>query len=227
MDIVASEIDRMKRAAAKAALAYVEPGAVLGVGTGSTVGFFIDALTALPERPSAVVATSQRTAQRLAEIGLEVVELEDAGPVTVYVDGADEIDPEGRTMKGGGGAQAAEKRVATRSRAFVCIVDQTKLVDRLGSRSAVPLEIVEAYAESVFDAVRALGGHPELRPGPRSDDGNILADAFELDLSDPEAIEDALEAIPGVVACGVFAHRRADVVIVGTLGGQARVTRPA
>lgn len=205
-----------KRAAAFAALAYLRPDTVVGVGTGSTVAHFIDALGAGGAGVTRAVATSVDTEQRLLHIGISQIALEDAEkPLAFYVDGADEIDHLGHAIKGGGGAHAREKRVAQASSRWVCIVDESKLVDRLGMRAPVPLEIEPTALTEVVTAVTALGGSPELRAGILTDSGNPLADVYGLDLSDPLGTEDALEAIPGVVACGIFAHRRADVILVG------------
>ncbi len=205
-----------KRAAALAALAYLRPDTVIGVGTGSTVAHFIDALGAGGAGVTRAVATSIDTEQRLLHIGISPIALEDAEkPLALYVDGADEVDFLGRAIKGGGGAHTREKRVASASTTWVCIVDEGKLVDRLGIRSPVPLEVESAALAEVMAAVVALGGSPELRAGILTDSGNPLLDIHGLDLFDPLRMEDALEAIPGVVACGIFARRRADVILVG------------
>ena len=163
----------------------------------------------------------------LRDIGVTVVPLEAAGgPIEVYVDGADEIDPLGRAIKGGGGAHAREKTVATAARTWVCIVDDAKVVPHLGYRAAVPLEVRPGEVRCVMDAVRQLGGVPVVREGPLTDAGNPLIDISGLDLDDPAVMESRLEAIHGVVACGIFAHRRADVVIVGHEDGTVTTLRP-
>lgn len=205
-----------KRAAARAALAYLRPDTVIGVGTGSTVAHFIDALAAGGAGITRAVATSVDTEQRMLHIGIVPIALEDAEkPLALYVDGADEIDRLGRAIKGGGGAHAREKRVAQTSSRWVCIVDESKLVDRLGMRAPVPLEIETHALAEATTAVAALGAIAVLRVGSLADSGNPLVDVHGLDLSDPLGTEDALEAIPGVVACGIFARRRADVIHVG------------
>ena len=212
--------DDQKRAAAEAALEYVEPGSTIGVGTGSTAAFFIKRLAGLPpaRRPGAAVPSSDATAAALRHAGIRVVGLEDALPLSIYVDGADEVDPELRLIKGGGGAHAREKVLASAAERFVCIVDETKLVERLGA-APVPLAVLPMAAAYVAERVRMLGGNPAARPGFMTDDGAAILDVSGLDLTDPERLEAELEAIPGVVASGLFAHRRADVVLVGAPSG--------
>lgn len=216
-----------KRAAALAAVAYLRPDTVVGVGTGSTVAHFIDALGAGGVGATRAVATSTDTERRLLDIGISPIALEDAEkPLALYVDGADEIDRLGRAIKGGGGAHTREKRVAQASRTWVCIVDESKLVDRLGMRAPVPLEIDSVARAEVTACVAALGATAVLRAGALADSGNPLVDVHGLDLSDPARVEDALEAIPGVIACGIFAHRRADVILVGRNDGSVLVLFP-
>jgi len=212
--------DDQKPAAAEAALEYVEPGSTIGVGTGSTAAFFIKRLAGLPpaRRPGAAVPSSDATAAALRHAGIRVVGLEDALPLPIYVDGADEVDPELRLIKGGGGAHAREKVLASAAERFVCIVDETKLVERLGA-APVPLAVLPMAAAYVAERVRMLGGNPAARPGFMTDDGAAVLDVSGLDLTDPERLEAELEAIPGVVASGLFAHRRADVVLVGAPSG--------
>jgi ribose 5-phosphate isomerase A len=218
--------DDMKRAAAAAAIDHVTPGTTIGVGTGSTAGFFIEALAARPNLVVAAVASSEATARALRAAGIRALDLTAAPyPLPLYVDGADEVDAELRLIKGGGGAHTREKVLATAAGLFVCIVDETKLVERLG-RAPVPLEVVPWAAAFVADRVSALGGRSAVRPGFISDNGNAVLDAVELDLSDPEGLELELDAIPGVVECGIFARRRADVVLVGSAAGVRRLSRP-
>ena len=212
--------DDQKPAAAEAALEYVEPGSTIGVGTGSTAAFFIKRLAGLPpaRRPGAAVPSSDATAASLRHAGIRVVGLEDALPLPIYVDGADEVDPELRLIKGGGGAHAREKVLASAAERFVCIVDETKLVERLGA-APVPLAVLPMAAAYVAERVRMLGGNPAARPGFMTDDAAAVLDVSGLDLTDPERLEAELEAIPGVVASGLFTHRRADVVLVGAPSG--------
>jgi ribose 5-phosphate isomerase A len=218
--------DDMKRAAAAAAIEYVQPGMTIGVGTGSTADWFVTLLSELPavRRPAAAVASSLATASALRAAGVRVLDPAAAPyPLPLYVDGADEVDPDLRLIKGGGGAHTREKVVATAAELFVCIVDETKLVDRLG-RGPVPLEVVPWAAAFVAERVAALGGRTAARPGFITDNGNAVLDAVGLDVSDPEGLEVELDAIPGVVECGIFARRRADVVLVGAAAGVRRLS---
>jgi ribose 5-phosphate isomerase A len=219
--------DDMKRAAATAALRRVPAGRILGVGTGSTVAYFIEGLATLRpgERPAAAVSTSADTAMRLAVAGVDVVALAEVRHVPVYVDGADEIDPLGRMLKGLGGALTMEKAVAGAATSFVCIVDESKLVERLGTRSPVVVEIEEGQTELVRELVGVMGAKLELRE-ERSDAGNPLAELWGLDISDPGLAEAAFGLAPGVVGCGIFAARRADLVVVGVGDGSVRELRP-
>ena len=217
-------LDDMKRASANAALEYVPTGATIGVGTGSTAEFFIEELAARPGLIAAAVASSEASAAALRAAGIRVLDPAAAPyPLPLYVDGADEVDPELRLIKGGGGAQTREKVLATAAELFVCIVDDTKLVERLG-RAPVPLEVMPWAAAFVAERVAALGGRTAARPGFLTDNGNAVLDAMGLDLLDPEGLEVELDAIPGVVECGIFARRRADVVLVGTAGGVRRLS---
>lgn len=214
-----------KRAAAEAALAYVTPRTIVGVGTGSTAGFFITALAARPELAVGAVASSEASAVALRAAGIAVVGLREAGKLPLYVDGADEVDPGLRLIKGAGGALAREKVVAAAAGLFVCIVDETKLVERLGA-APVPLAVLPMAAALVAERVRALGGSPAARPDYVTDDGAVVLDVTGLDLADPEWLEAELDAIPGVVECGVFARRRADVVLVGAPAGVRELRLP-
>ena len=219
--------DEQKRVAAEAAIDYVLPGAVVGVGTGSTAAFFIEALAARPGLAGAAVASSEGTAAALRAAGIPVVGLDEAPAPPVYVDGADEVDPRLRLIKGAGGALAREKVVASAARLFVCIVDESKLVERLGEGDApVPLAVLPMAAAFVAGRVRAIGGRCTLRPDYRTDDGAAVVDVTGLYLRDPERLEAELAAIPGVVESGIFARRRADVVLAGT-GAGVRTLTPA
>jgi ribose 5-phosphate isomerase A len=216
----------MKRAAAEAAIEYVEPGSTIGVGTGSTAALFIAALAARPSLVAAAVASSEASATALRAAGIRVLDPAVAPyPLPVYVDGADEVDAELRLIKGGGGAHLREKLLATAAELFVCIVDETKLVEKLG-RFPVPLEVVPWAAAFVAERVVTLGGHPVARPGFITDNGNLVLDVSGLELSDPVGLELELDAIPGVVECGIFARRRADIVMAGTARGVRRLSGP-
>lgn len=212
-------MDDLKLAAAEAALEFVASGSTIGVGTGSTAARFIEALAARPGLVAAAVASSVASAAALRAAGIRVVDPGAAPyPLQLYVDGADEVDPELRLIKGGGGAHTREKILATAAELFVCIVDETKLVERLG-RGPVPLEVVPWAAAFVAGRLAALGAGVAERPGFVTDNGNAVLDALGLDLSDPEGLELELDAMPGVVECGIFARRRADVVLAGTAAG--------
>ncbi len=217
--------EAMKAAAARTAVEYVAPGEVLGVGSGSTVAALIAAMAPSTARPRAAVPASDASAALLTKAGIPVVTLDDAGgSLRLHIDGADEMDPDGRMIKGGGGAHTREKSLARASAVFLCIADESKLVARLGLGWPVPLEYLDGAAERVTAEVRALGG--ELRPrldargdAVRADSGNPLGDIFGLTLDDLARAETDVEAIEGVVACGIFAHRQADAAIIARADG--------
>ncbi len=216
--------DEQKRAVAAAAMAYVTAGMTVGVGTGSTAARFIEELAARPDLVAAAVASSEASAAALRAAGIRVVGLDEAPSLPLYVDGADQVDPELRLIKGAGGALAREKVVASVAELFVCIVDETKLVKWLGAAGdagappLVPLAVLPMAAIPVAERVRALGGSPAARAGYVADDGLAILDVAGLDLSDPERVEAELQTIPGVVECGIFARRRADVVLAAGAG---------
>ena len=212
--------DRQKKEAALAALAEVPKGCWLGVGTGSTTNYFIQLL---PKRwVKGAVASSEATAKALRRRGIRVVPMVPSRKLAVYVDGADEADPQLCLIKGGGGALTREKIVATASRKFVCIADESKLVKRLG-RFPVPLEVVPMAREQVAAAVRKLGGRPIWRKGFVTDNGGEILDVRGLRISDPAKMEKRLEAIPGVVCAGIFGKRGANLLLLGTRDGVKRV----
>jgi ribose 5-phosphate isomerase A len=209
--------DELKKAAARAAMELLVPGEIVGVGSGSTVNFFIDELAAAARRFAGAVSSSRQSTERLRAHGIEVLELNDVlaqgRPIPVYVDGADEINPALCMIKGGGGALTREKIVAAASQRFVCVVDASKLVDVLG-RYPLPLEVIPMARESVAARLRALGGEPRLREGFTTDNGNIILDAAGLQIDDPLRLEHEINGWPGVVTVGIFAARRADVALV-------------
>lgn len=213
--------DRLKIEVAKAALAQVEAGMVLGVGTGSTVNALIDQLAASGIQLGGAVSSSQATTKRLQEAGIEVLDLNHTGDLALYIDGADEVDPNRRLIKGGGGALTREKIVASASRRFICIVDESKCVKVLGE-FPLPVEVLPMARALVARRLVALGGTPELRDGFTTDQGNVILDVRGLDLVDPVKMETAINQIPGVVTCGLFAQRGADEVLVATEGGIER-----
>lgn len=211
----------MKRTAAEAALPLVDREAVLGVGSGTTVNEFIRILHESGLPPAGAVAASLGSAKLLDQAGVTVFPLAEVVEIPVYVDGADEIDPHGRMIKGGGGAHAMEKRISAVAKRFVCIADESKLVDHLGEKTGVPLELLPAQLAHVTKEIASMGAQMDLRER-RSDAGNLLVDVSGLDLTDPVAVERALEAIPGVIACGIFAVRSADIAFIGTSDGGVR-----
>ena len=207
-----------KQAAAEAALDFIESGEILGVGTGSTTNFFVDALAKVKGKIDGVVSSSEASSERLRAIGLPVLDLNRTGDLSLYVDGADEATKHLHLIKGGGGALTREKIVASASRRFVCITDQSKLSDHLGS-FPLPIEVIPMAQSLVARKIIAMGGQPELRAGFTTDNGNLILDVKNLDLTDPSSMEAKLNLLAGVVDNGLFAVRRADVLLVGTSHG--------
>ena len=215
--------DQQKCAAAKAALDFIEPGEIIGVGTGSTTNFFIDALASVKGKIDGVIASSQASADRLQAIGLPVLDLNRTGDLSLYVDGADEANAHLQLIKGGGGALTREKIVASASRRFVCIIDASKLSDHLGS-FPLPVEVIPMAQSLVARKLIAMGGQPELRIDCITDNGNVILDVRNLDLTDPLATESEINLLAGVVDNGLFAARRADVLLVGRDDGVRQMT---
>lgn len=207
-----------KKAAAEAALRFVEDDAVIGVGTGSTVNLFIDALASRRDRIRGAVSSSEASTARLKAVGIEVLDLNRTGDLEVYVDGADETDHHRRLIKGGGAALTREKIVAAASRKFVCVVDESKVVDVLG-RFPLPVEVIPMARSYVARQLIKLGGQPVWRENVLTDNGNQILDVHGLRILDPPALETAINGIAGVVTVGLFAHRPADVVLVGSAAG--------
>jgi ribose 5-phosphate isomerase A len=207
-----------KRAAARAALRFVDDDAVIGVGTGSTVNFFIDALASRRDRIRGAVSSSEASTARLKAVGIEVLDLNRTGDLEVYIDGADETDHHRRLIKGGGAALTREKIVAAASRKFVCVVDESKVVDVLG-RFPLPVEVIPVARSYVARQLIKLGGQPVWRENVLTDNGNQILDVHGLRILDPPALETAINGIAGVVTVGLFAHRPADVVLVGSAAG--------
>ena len=202
-----------KRAAALAALEYIEDGCLLGVGTGSTVNFFIDALPELRGKIDALVASSEATRERLESHGFEVSELSETGDLDLYVDGADEANKHFHLIKGGGGALTREKIIASASRKFVCIIDDSKMVGTLGD-FPLPVEVIPMARSYVSRCTIKYRGQPVWRDGFITDNGNQIIDVHNLQITNPVEMEERLSLIPGVVTAGLFAHRGADIIIV-------------
>ena len=215
--------DDLKRAVAQAAIAHVPTDCIVGVGTGSTANFFIDELGKIKHRIQAAVASSEASAKRLQGHGIEVVSLNDAGTLPVYVDGADEITRHLHMVKGGGGALTREKIVAAASRKFVCVCDASKLVDVLG-KFPLPIEVSPMARSYVARQLVALGGQPRLRENFTTDNGNIILDVQGLQILNPVELETTLNNITGVVTNGLFARRPADVLLLGTPDGVQTLT---
>lgn len=208
----------LKKAVAEAALAYVERGEILGVGTGSTANFFIDALAPIRDDIPGAVASSKATAERLQKIGIEVLDLNSVGSISVYVDGADEIDAGLAMIKGGGAALTREKIVAAVAKKFICICDGSKKVDRLGS-FPLPIEVIPMARSYVARELVKLGGNPVYREGVVTDNGNVILDVWNLSIDVPRQVEERINNIVGVVTNGLFALRPADVLLLGTAEG--------
>jgi ribose 5-phosphate isomerase A len=216
--------DDLKSAVAREAVRYVVEDAVIGVGTGSTANFFIDELAKLKGRIAGAVASSEQSASRLRAHGVRVLELNEVEEMPVYVDGADEITEELAMIKGGGGALTREKIVAAAARTFVCIADESKLVAVLG-RFPLPVEVIPMARSYVGRQMARLGGVPRLREGYTTDNGNLIIDVSNLDIRDPRSLETRINGIAGVVSVGLFAHRGADVLLLGTASGVRTVAR--
>ncbi len=203
-----------KKLAGEAAIRYVEDGAIVGVGTGSTVAFFIDALADLRDRIQGAVSSSEQSTAQLKKLGIPVLDLNATGPLTLYVDGADECDPYKRLIKGGGAALTREKIVAAASEKFVCIIDSSKRVELLG-RFPVPIEVIPMARSLIGREIVKLSGNPVWRDGVVTDNGNWIIDVHGWQITDPVGLEEKLNQLPGIVTVGLFARRPADVVLVG------------
>jgi ribose 5-phosphate isomerase A len=215
--------DEMKQAVARAAVEHVPVDCIVGVGTGSTANFFIDELAKIKHKIRGAVASSEASAKRLQGHGIEVVSLNDAGTLPVYVDGADEITRHMHMVKGGGGALTREKIVAAASKKFVCVCDASKLVDVLG-KFPLPVEVIPMARSYIARELVKLGGQPKLREGFTTDNGNIILDVHGLSIMNPVELESALNQLPGVVTNGLFARRGADVLLLGTPEGVKTMT---
>ncbi len=215
--------DEMKKNAAWAALEYVPRHTVVGVGTGSTVNHFIDALATIKNDIQGAVSSSVQSTEKMRALGIEVLDLNDVDSFSVYVDGADEINPQHHMIKGGGAALTREKIVAAVADKFICIVDASKQVDVLG-KFPLPVEVIPMARNYVARELAKLGGRPVWRDKVVTDNGNIILDVFDLKIVDPIALEQQINQITGVVCNGIFAMRRADLVLVGTAAGTQLLT---
>lgn len=220
--------DQLKQAVAKAALDYIAPrlesNSVIGVGTGSTVNFFIDLLAGIRTEFDGAVASSEATAKRLQAHGIPVYDLNAAGAIEFYVDGADEINERLELIKGGGGALTREKIVAAVAENFICIADESKRVDILG-HYPLPVEVIPMARSHVGREIVKLGGDPAYREDVTTDNGNIIIDIYNLDISRPILVEEKLNQIVGVVTNGLFARRPADLLLLGTASGVESIPR--
>jgi len=210
--------EEMKRAAAKAALYYIEPDSIVGVGTGSTVNYFIEELSVIKHKIEATVASSNATEEKLKSHGISVYDLNSVFPLSIYIDGADEIDQHMQMIKGGGGALTREKIIAACAKKFICIADQSKRVDLLG-KFPLPIEVIPMARSYVARELVKLGGKPVYRENFVTDNGNVILDVWGLKILQPKELESTLNNIPGVVTNGLFAIRRADVLLLGTESG--------
>ena len=215
--------DEMKKMVAEAALEYVEPGTIIGIGTGSTANHFIDFLADIKGKIDGTVASSRASAERLAAHGIPVLDLNSAGELSVYIDGADESNHHLHLIKGGGGALTREKIVAACARKFVCIADDSKLVDVLGA-FPLPIEVIPMARSMVARELVKRGGQPIYREGFTTDNGNDILDVHNMEIMEPVKLEQELNNIPGVVTVGLFAMRPADVLLLGTEDGIKKIT---
>jgi ribose 5-phosphate isomerase A len=211
----------MKRQAAIAALSYIKDDMVVGIGTGSTVNCLIDELAKIKHRIEACVASSDATEKRLKDAGIPVISFNVAGQLPLYIDGADEVNNHRELIKGGGGALTREKILASAASQFICIVDETKLVSRLG-RFPLAIEVLPMARSYVAREIVKLGGSPEYREGFQTDNGNIILDVYNLDIQVPIVLEEKLNMIPGVIENGLFAKRTANKVIIASANGEIR-----
>lgn len=211
-------MSELKQQAAKAALDWVDENMIVGVGTGSTVNYFINELATIKHRIDACVASSRATEMRLREAGIPVIDLNAVTDLPVYIDGADEVNRQHEMIKGGGGALTREKIISTVAEKFVCIVDDSKVVTRLGLHP-VAVEVLPIARSFVARELVKLGGDPAYREGFVTDNGNIILDVWHFEIDAAVALEDAIKRIPGVVECGLFGKRRADIVVVASASG--------
>ncbi|MEY8688975.1 MAG: ribose-5-phosphate isomerase RpiA [Leptothrix sp. (in: b-proteobacteria)] len=215
--------DELKALVGQAALHYVRPGTVVGVGTGSTVNKFIDALATMKDQITGAVSSSVQSTERLKAVGIKVFDSAEVERLAVYIDGADEIDPSGNMIKGGGAALTREKIVADLADQFVCIADASKAVAVLG-RFPLPVEYIEMAEAQLIRRFKALGGEAKVRAGVITDNGHPIMDVHGLQITDPAAMEAEINQWPGIVACGIFARHKASVCLLGSAEGVQTLT---
>jgi ribose 5-phosphate isomerase A len=218
VELDAATIERLKKEVAKSALNYIEPNTILGVGSGSTVNALIDAIADSRIPLKGAVAASIESEKRLKKVGIEVLDFNWVDQLDVYIDGADETTPHLCLTKGGGAALTREKILASAARTFVCMVDVRKRVDRLGG-FPIPVEVIPFARSAVARKLVGLGGQPMWREGVMTDNGNSILDVKGMDITDPFTLEAAIEALPGVVCCGIFAKRSADILLTASAQG--------
>lgn len=216
--------DELKKMVAQAAIEYVVPDTIIGIGTGSTANFFIDALAEIKHKINGTVASSEASADRLKNHGIQVFDLNAVNEISVYIDGADESDNHLHLTKGGGGALTREKIVAACSKKFVCIADDSKLVDVLGA-FPLPVEVIPMARSFVAREIVKLGGRPVYRENFVTDNGNVILDIHDMSIVDPRALETQLNNLTGVVTNGLFALKPADVLLLGTQDGIKKLER--
>ncbi|HHC4760917.1 TPA: ribose-5-phosphate isomerase RpiA [Escherichia albertii] len=216
--------DELKKAVGWAALQYVQPGTIVGVGTGSTAAHFIDALGTMKDQIEGAVSSSEASTEKLKSLGIHVFDLNEVDSLGIYVDGADEINGHMQMIKGGGAALTREKIVASVAKKFICIADASKQVDILG-KFPLPVEVIPMARRAVARQLVKLGGRPEYRQGVVTDNGNVILDVHGMEILDPIAMENAINAIPGVVTVGLFANRGADVALIGTADGVKTIVK--
>lgn len=210
--------DELKKAVGWAALEYVKPGTIVGVGTGSTAAHFIDALATMKDKIEGAVSSSEASTQKLKSLGIHVFDCNEVDSLDIYVDGADEFDHHRNMIKGGGAALTREKIVAAVAKTFICIADESKQVDLLGA-FPLPVEVIPMARSYVARELVKLGGQPEYRQNVITDNGNVILDVYNLKILDPIALENKINSIAGVVTVGLFANRGADIVLMGTSEG--------
>ncbi|QCI22263.1 ribose-5-phosphate isomerase RpiA [Buchnera aphidicola] len=211
-------VDKLKKKAAWAALDYIHPGAIIGVGTGTTIFYFIEALSTIKDIIYGAVSSSNTSTSLLQKQGIQVFNLKNFNSLTIYFDSADEINHQMQMIKGGGAALTREKIIAAMSKKFVCIVDKSKIVNVLG-RFPLPIEIIPMALSYVSKEIIKIGGQPKYRKNIITDNGNIIIDVYNLCIKDPISMEKKINSLPGVVTVGLFAKRRADIALIGTKSG--------